>query len=191
MTGKVWSRQITVWKLMLQKPTEATTSISNHKRFWPLFQCCLYAHWRSTHNRSVVSVIIDRQQPCNTTTAEHKTGFMHWDDNRNNKIRWLINKVGLQKTTDASNLPTAKLLPAKREHIFYRIIRHIPQLHRLHAEVVCWFRWNAHSAYYSLQSDPPHLLDATAVLIYEAFCGRILCSWHIKQDKRFLSYYRC
>lgn len=59
MTGKVWSRQITVWKLKLQKSTEATTSISNQKGIRLFFQYCLYAHWKSAHNRSIVSVITD------------------------------------------------------------------------------------------------------------------------------------
>lgn len=50
---------------------------------------------------------------------------------------------------------------------------------------------NARSADYSRNPTQPTCSNAAAVLIYEAFCGQILRSWHIKQDKRFLSEYRC
>lgn len=178
-----------MWNLKLQK-SEATPSISNQKISWLLFHYCLYAHRKSAQNRSILSVIIDRQQPRNSSTAEQKTGFTHRDDNGKGKIGWPNNKMVLRGATEASNLTTGKLLHAKHQQIFSCII------------VLRTDFMMRSSAGLSLSEMLTHLItvcnltvptcsNAAAVLISATFCGQILCSWHIKQDKRVLSQYRC
>lgn len=180
-----------MWKLKLQK-SEATPSISNQERSWLLFHYCLYAHWKSADNRSILSVIIDRQQPRSSTTAEQKTGFTHRDDSGKGKIGWPNNKMGLQGTTEALNLTTGKLLHAKHQQILSCII----------VLRSCTDFMMRSSAGLSPSEMLTHLItvcnltvptcsNAAAVLISATFCGQILCSWHIKQDKRVLSQYRC
>lgn len=74
------------------------------KRLCLFFQYCLYTHWKSAHNRSIVLVIIDTVS--SSLTALWLKGmwdFKHRDDNRKNKI-WPTNKVGLQEILDTSKL---------------------------------------------------------------------------------------
>lgn len=59
------------------------------------FQSCLYTHWKSAHNRSILSVIIDSQQPSASTTPDQKAGFEQ-DDNRKDRISWPTNKVEIE-----------------------------------------------------------------------------------------------
>lgn len=164
------------------------------KRFELFFQYCLYAHWKSAHNRSIVSVIIDRQQPCNSAYSWTEKLLLRTKMTKD-KISWPTIKMGLRETTDASNLPSGKLPPAEQTTTnisSYR--RRISQLHRLHGEVVCWsisLNEMLTRLIRVCNLTLPTCSDAAAVLIHEAFCGQILCSGHIKQDKRFLSQYRC
>lgn len=78
-------------EVKLEKSTEATTSISNQRKLCLnrfSFQSCLYTHWKSAYNRSILPVIIDSQ-------LYNWTESCFQDDNRKDRISWTTNKVAL------------------------------------------------------------------------------------------------